>query len=138
MNIVKTIKRATAYAGLNDSNIADKLGVSRQAYSQRMKTGKFTDRELERIASAIGASASFILTMPDGTRITVDENDSSEAAAAIQKFKEQNPEYADADLETNSFLDMICQKKLIAVSNIPHLLMEAATMPESWTIIAHR
>ena len=53
MNIVKTIRMATAYAGMNDSNLADKLGVSRQAFSQRMKTGKFTNDELERIASAM-------------------------------------------------------------------------------------
>lgn len=137
MNIVKTIKMATAYAGMSDSNLADKLGVSRQSYFQRMKTGKFTNDELERIASAIGARASFILTMSDGAKITVEADEDDESIAAIQKFKEQHPEYADADLGTNSFLDIIDQKrgKLIAVSNIPHLLMESVPMPDSWTII---
>ena len=40
-----------------------------RAFGQRLKTGKFSSSDLEKIAAALGAEASFNFTFPDGTKV---------------------------------------------------------------------
>ena len=47
---------ALAYSeNVTKKDIADKLGVTPSAFGQRLKTGKFTQEELETIASVLDA-----------------------------------------------------------------------------------
>ena len=47
---------ALAYSeNVTKKDIADKLGVTPSAFGQRLKTGKFTQAELETIASVLDA-----------------------------------------------------------------------------------
>lgn len=55
MDIVKAIKMALAYAGISEAELARRLGTSSQAFGQRMKTGKFSSEDLNRIAMALDA-----------------------------------------------------------------------------------
>jgi transcriptional regulator with XRE-family HTH domain len=69
MDMEKSIKAATAYAGLSQADVARALGMSTSNFSQRITGRGFKDEELERIAEAIGATVDFRFEFPDGTRI---------------------------------------------------------------------
>ena len=69
MNITQKIKMALVYKGMSESDLARALGTSPQAFNQRMKTGKFTSEDLEKISVAIGAKYSFGFEFEDGTKI---------------------------------------------------------------------
>lgn len=69
MNIQKKIKLAEAYADKREAELARLIGTSPQALGQRMKTGKFSSEELEKIAEALGAAYVCYFEFPDGTRI---------------------------------------------------------------------
>ena len=69
MDMIKKIKMAIAYAEITQSELAKRMGMSPQAFSQRMKTGKFSSEDFDRIASALGAEFKFTIKMPDGTEI---------------------------------------------------------------------
>ena len=43
--------------------------MSQQNFSKRLKVGKFTQKELEEIAQALGAKYISIFEFPNGTRI---------------------------------------------------------------------
>ena len=65
MDIPKKIKLATTYAGISEAELARRLGSSSQAFGQRMKTGKFSSADLDKIAAALGAKFQF----PDGEEV---------------------------------------------------------------------
>lgn len=69
MDVTKKIKAAEGYAGIKEAELSRILGTSPQAFGQRMKTGKFTAEELEKIAAAIGAEYVCFFRFPDGTEI---------------------------------------------------------------------
>ncbi len=69
MNITQKIKMALVYKGMSESDLARALGTSPQAFNQRMKTGKFTSEDLEKISAAIGAKYYFGFEFEDGTKI---------------------------------------------------------------------
>lgn len=69
MDITKKIKLAETYAGISEAELARRLGTTAQAFGQRMKTGKFSSADLERIAAALGAKFSCSFTFTDGTEI---------------------------------------------------------------------
>jgi len=69
MDIPTKIKLAETYAHVSESELSRRLGTSAQAFSQRMKTGKFSSAELNQIASALGATFACSFTFPDGTVI---------------------------------------------------------------------
>ena len=69
MDISTKIKLATTYAKITEAELARRLDTSSQAFGQRIKTGKFTSAELEKIAAALGANYHFGFTFPDGTEI---------------------------------------------------------------------
>lgn len=69
MTITQKIKQALTYKNMSAAQLARVLGVSSQAFGQRLKTGKFTSEELERIAAALGGVYVFGFEFPDGTKI---------------------------------------------------------------------
>lgn len=66
MTIQKKIDTACAYAGITKTELAKSLGYTPQAFYQRMKTGKFTEEELETIAKTLGAIYISCFKFPDG------------------------------------------------------------------------
>lgn len=70
MDIPMKIKLAETYAKVSEAELARRFGAkSQQAFVQRMRTGKFTSAELEKIADALGAKFEYSFVFPDGTRI---------------------------------------------------------------------
>lgn len=70
MDIPMKIRLAETYAKISEAELARRFGArSQQAFAQRMKTGKFTAEELERIADALGAKYEYNFVFPDGTKI---------------------------------------------------------------------
>lgn len=69
MTISQKIKMALAYQGMSEAELARSIGTSPSAFNQRMKTGKFSSDELNRIAQALGAEYYFGFQFPDGTEV---------------------------------------------------------------------
>lgn len=69
MDIPTKIKLAETYAKISESELARRLEKSPQAFGKRMKTGKFSSDDLEKIATALGAEVKFSFVFPDGTEI---------------------------------------------------------------------
>ena len=69
MDIAKKIKLAVAYTGISESELARRLGMSPQAFGQRLKTGKFSSEDLDRISEALGARYDCFFEFPDGQKI---------------------------------------------------------------------
>ena len=69
MDIPTKIKLSETYAKMSEAELARKIGTTSQAFGQRMKTGKFSSSELEKIASALGAEFVCHFRFPDGTEI---------------------------------------------------------------------
>ncbi len=69
MTIAQKIKMALAYKGMSESDLARALGTSPQALNQRMKTGRFSTEDTEKIAEAIGAKYFYGFEFEDGTKI---------------------------------------------------------------------
>ena len=69
MDIAKKIKLAVAYTGISEAELSRRLGMSPQAFGQRLKTGKFSSDDLDRIAEALGARYDCFFEFPDGQKI---------------------------------------------------------------------
>lgn len=69
MTVSQKIKMALAFKNMSEAELARQINTSPSAFNQRMKTGKFTSEELEKIAAALGAVYSFSFRFPDGTEI---------------------------------------------------------------------
>lgn len=69
MDISKKIKMAEAYASVKEAELARRIGTSAQAFGQRMKTGKFSSADLDKIAEALGAEFVCYFKFPDGTEV---------------------------------------------------------------------
>ena len=69
MDIPTKIKMAETYAGIKEAELARRLETSSQAFGQRMKTGRFSSDDLEKIASALGAEFVCFFRFPDGTDV---------------------------------------------------------------------
>ena len=69
MTVPQKIKMALAYKSMSESELARAIGTSPQAFNQRMKTGKFSSADMEKIAEAIGAKYYFGFEFEDGTKI---------------------------------------------------------------------
>ena len=69
MTISQKIKMALAYKGMSEADLARAVGSSPQAFNQRMKTGKFSTEEMEKIAAALGAKYFFGFEFEDGTKV---------------------------------------------------------------------
>lgn len=60
---------ALSITGITKTELARRLDMSKQNFSERLKVGKFSDNDFKAIASALGAEYYFGFTFPDGTRI---------------------------------------------------------------------
>lgn len=69
MDMSMKIKMAETYAKVKEAELARRLGTSSQALGQRVKTGKFTVAELEKIAEALGCEFVCCFKFPDGEQI---------------------------------------------------------------------
>ena len=69
MTITQKIRMALAYRGMSEAELARRVGTSPQAFNQRMKTGKFSSEEMEKIATALEATYTFGFEFEDGTKI---------------------------------------------------------------------
>ncbi len=69
MTIPQKIKMALAYKGMSEAELSRAIGTSPSAFNQRMKTGKFSSEDMEKIAEAIGAKYFFGFEFEDGTRV---------------------------------------------------------------------
>lgn len=69
MTIPQKIKMALAYKGISEAELARTIGTSPSALNQRMKTGKFSSEDLEKIAAALEATFVFGFEFRDGTKI---------------------------------------------------------------------
>ena len=69
MDIPTKIKLATAYANISEAELARRIGTSSQALGQRMKTGKFSSADLDKIAAALGAVFRCSFKFPDGEEV---------------------------------------------------------------------
>lgn len=69
MDIVKKIKLAEVYADISEAELARRIGTTSQAFGQRMKTGKFSSADLEKIADALGAEFCCSFKFPDGEEV---------------------------------------------------------------------
>ena len=69
MDITTKIRLALTYAKISEAELARRIGTSSQALGQRLKTGKFTSDELDKIATVIGAEYFYGFKFPDGTEI---------------------------------------------------------------------
>ncbi len=69
MTLSQKIKMALAYKGMSEAELARSIGTSPSAFNQRMKTGKFSSDEMNKIAQALGAEYYFGFRFPDGTKV---------------------------------------------------------------------
>ena len=63
------IKRAMAYAGATQTNIAKELGYTQANFSTKIKRESLNDQELENMAQMIGAKYKCYFEFDDGTKI---------------------------------------------------------------------
>lgn len=63
------IKAACIHANVSITELANRFGISQSGFSQRMKTGKFSREEMERIAAILGCEYISYFKFPDGNRI---------------------------------------------------------------------
>ena len=69
MTISQKINMALAYKGMSEAELARSIGTSPSAFNQRMKTGKFSTEEMEKIAEVLEADYYFGFAFKDGTKI---------------------------------------------------------------------
>lgn len=68
-SIQKKIEIACTIANITQEELAKKLGTTKSAWSQRMKTGKFSDDDFNKIAIALGAKYYSGFIFEDGTKV---------------------------------------------------------------------
>ena len=63
------IRLACTLAGISVSELARRIGTSPQNLNQRLKVGRFSTDELEKIAKALGAEFRLEFKFPNGNSI---------------------------------------------------------------------
>jgi len=69
MDIPTKIDLAKAYAKVSTAELARRIETTPQALGQRLKTGKFSSADLDKIAAALGAEFVCCFRFPDGEEI---------------------------------------------------------------------
>ncbi len=69
MEIKEKIRMACIKSGISVTALGKEMGMSQSAISQRLNTGKFTQIELERMASILGCKYHSVFEYEDGTKI---------------------------------------------------------------------
>ncbi len=72
MRIDDQIKMLCVKSGLSISEIGRRLNKSPQAFSQKMKRGKFTLDDLNDIALVTGCKVNCKFVYPDGDTVTIE------------------------------------------------------------------
>lgn len=68
LTIQQKIKLACDIAGISMTELGAKMGMSQASISKRVKTGKFTQEELEQMAAIMGAEYRSGFYFPDGNK----------------------------------------------------------------------
>ena len=69
MNIEQKVNMALAYKGISQAELARRAGMTPANFNKRLKVGKFSSDELQKIAEALGGNYVFAFEFPDGTKI---------------------------------------------------------------------
>ena len=69
MTIKDQISACCDVAGITVTELGARMGMSQQSISYRLKTGKFKQSELEKMASIMGARYHSIFEFPDGNKV---------------------------------------------------------------------
>lgn len=69
MTLEQKINMALGYKNMSQAALARAVDMSPANFNKRLKTGKFSQEELEKIAEALGGKYVFGFEFPDGTRI---------------------------------------------------------------------
>lgn len=69
ITLQQKIKVACDMAGMSLTELGAKMGMSQASISKRVKTGKFTQEELEQMASILGAEYKAGFYFPDGNKV---------------------------------------------------------------------
>lgn len=69
LTIQEKILLATKQIGISQNELARRMGMSSQLLSKRIKTGKFSDEDFERIASALGCEYRSGFYWDDGKKV---------------------------------------------------------------------
>ena len=67
--IKQKVEVACSLAGITITELGTRLGMSQQLMSNRLKTGKFTQEELEQMGKALGAEYKSGFYFPDGNKV---------------------------------------------------------------------
>ena len=68
ITLQQKIKLACDIAGISMTELGAKMGMSQASISKRVKTGKFTQEELENMALILGARWKSGFYFPDGNK----------------------------------------------------------------------
>lgn len=69
ITLQQKIKVACDTAGMSLTELGSKMGMSQASISKRVKTGKFTQEELEEIGQILGAEYRSGFYFPDGNKV---------------------------------------------------------------------
>lgn len=69
LTIQEKIILALKECEMTQTELAEKLGISKQLLHRRIKTGKFSDEDFERIASALGCEYRSGFYWDDGKKV---------------------------------------------------------------------
>ena len=60
---------ACVKVGISKAELGRRIGLSQSAFSQRLKTGKFSDEDFDNISKALGCEYKSGFYFPDGTKV---------------------------------------------------------------------
>lgn len=69
ITIQQQIDAACAYVGISRAELARRIGSNNNAFSQRLRTGKFNYAELQEISKQLGAEYHSFFRFSDGKEI---------------------------------------------------------------------
>lgn len=68
INTKQKIESACAMAGITITELGKQMGMSQPNFSSRLKVGKFTQEELEKMASIMGCEYHSFFQFPNGSK----------------------------------------------------------------------
>lgn len=69
ITIQQKIEIACTIAEITQTELGRRLGISQSAFSQRLKTGKFSDEDFKNMAKALGAEYFSGFIFPNGKKV---------------------------------------------------------------------
>lgn len=69
MTFAEKVRLAMSRKGMQMGNLAEATGQTRQNLSNKMSRGNFTEKDMVKIAEALGCSIEIKLVLPDGDEI---------------------------------------------------------------------